>query len=50
MTDRTPFGTQADPERNPWDWGVVVTPDGEIIPPGACDGYHNKANQRELLK
>ena len=29
-------------ERNPWDWGVLLTKDGEIVPPGACEGYHNE--------
>lgn len=32
-----------------WDWGVVVTPRGEVIPPGACDGLHNKDKQRDPL-
>jgi hypothetical protein len=32
-----------------WDWGVLVSADGEVIPPGACEGYHGKDNQREVL-
>lgn len=52
MSDYMLFGkeeseSESDPEAeptttedNPWDWGVVVTPSGEIIEPGACDDYH----------
>jgi len=37
-------------ETNPWDWGVVKNTRGDVIPPGACDGFHNKENQRDILK
>ena len=46
---RTPFGRDDDSAET-WDWGQVVTPDGEVIPPGACEGMHNKDEQRELLR
>lgn len=37
-------------DSNPWDWGTLLTRDGTVIPPGACEPYRgNKANQRELL-
>lgn len=32
-----------------WDWGRVVDRDGDPIPPGACDGYHNKHRHRDVL-
>jgi hypothetical protein len=38
-----------DGDTNPWDWGVVKTTDGEIIPPGACEGYHGKDNHRDMV-
>jgi hypothetical protein len=41
--------TDTNTEGNPWDWGVLKTPDGEIIPPGACEGYHGKDNQRDMV-
>lgn len=52
--DFQPFGTDTDEhdqttENSPWDWGVVKTPSGEIIPPGACDPYQNDDQQRDLL-
>jgi hypothetical protein len=37
------------PEQNPWDFGRLVSKDGDVIPPGACEGYHNGENQRELV-
>ena len=36
-------------DRNPWDWGIVRDKDGNLIEPGACEGYHNGENQRDLL-
>lgn len=49
MSDRFPFG-MADRTPDQWGWGTVVDPTGEVIPPGACDGLHNKEQQRDLLK
>lgn len=34
---------------NPWDFGVLLSSDGAILPRGACEGYHQKRNQHDPL-
>lgn len=38
-----------EPVESAWDWGSVVSADGEPIEPGACDEYQKKYNQRNVL-
>lgn len=37
------------PDEDAWEWGTVMTPGGEVIPPGACEGYHNREKQRDIV-
>jgi hypothetical protein len=40
----------SDPDPDVWDWGVLKDRDGNVIPPGACEGMYGKDKQRDVLE